>query len=192
MECLIPLSVLAKLQKYGIKPHKPYNDAKKLLPEKYELSIVEDQEVGKAIRIEEDDELLRFFSYFVEELLGRGEIVGQRVTYEGVPFEKYEALIERVIELEKDNSANWEKFVNCEKLTKILEKDLETCRKENEYLKVEVEELQSKLKSLEEEKRKQEILKQINKLKEVAANLPKGSPERTAVEEAVKTLEKQI
>jgi chromosome segregation ATPase len=192
MECLIPLSVLAKLQKYGIKPHKPYNDAKKLLPEKYELSIVEDQEVGKAIRIEEEDELLKFLSYFVEELLGRGEVVGQRVTYEGVPFEKYEALMERIIELEKDNSVNREKLVNCEKLTKLLEKDLETCRKENESLKAEVEGLQSKLRSLEEEKRKQEILKQINKLKEVAANLPKGSPERTAVEEAVKTLEKQI
>jgi len=192
MECLIPLSVLAKLQKYGIKPHKPYNDAKKLLPERYELSIVEDQEVGKAIRIEEEDELIRFLSYFVEELLGRGEVVGQRVTYEGVPFEKYESLMERVIELEKDNSVKWERLVNCEKLTKVLEKDLETCRKENESLKAEIEELQSKLKSLEEEKRRQEILKQIDKLKEVAANLPKGSPERTAVEEAVKTLENQV
>ena len=192
MECLIPLSVLAKLQKYGIKPHKPYNDAKKLLPERYELSIVEDQEVGKAIRIEEEDELIRFLSYFVEELLGRGEVVGQRVTYEGVPFEKYESLMERVIELEKDNSVKWERLVNCEKLTKVLEKDLETCRKENESLKAQIEKLQSELRTLEEERRKQEILEQINKLKEVAANLPKGSLERTAVEEAVKTLEKQI
>ena len=48
------------------------------------------------------------------------------------------------------------------------------------------------MRTLEEERRKQEILEQINKLKEVAANLPKGSTERTAVEEAIKTLEKQI
>jgi hypothetical protein len=33
MECVIPLSVLAKLGKYGVKQYKPYNDAKKLLPE---------------------------------------------------------------------------------------------------------------------------------------------------------------
>jgi len=58
-----------------------------------------------------------------------------------VPFEKYESLMERVVELEKDNSVKWGRLVNCEKLTKVLEKDLETCRKENESLKAQVEKL---------------------------------------------------
>jgi hypothetical protein len=62
MECLIPLSALAKLQKYGVKAHKPYNDAKKAIPEKYGLSIVDDPELGKVIRLESEDDVLKFFS----------------------------------------------------------------------------------------------------------------------------------
>ena len=101
MECIVPLSVLAKLGKYGIKQYKPYNDAKKLLPEKYQLNITEEPEVGKVIKIEDEDALLRFFTYFVEELLGKGEAIGQKIIYEGVPLDKYEKLYRELLVREK-------------------------------------------------------------------------------------------
>jgi len=186
MECLIPLSVLAKLGKYGIKQYKPYNDAKKLLPEKYQLNIVEEAEVGKAIRIESEEDFHRFFTYFVEELLGRGEAVGQRITYEGVPLDKYEKLYRELLECERDKSLYWERLQTAEKLARTLEKEVEELRKEREDLKKENQQLLEEIEELKEKQERLELTRRIEKLLKLAEKLPEE--ERKEVEELLMEL----
>jgi hypothetical protein len=186
MECLIPLSVLSKLGKFGVKQHKPYNDAKKLLPEKYGLEIVEDEEVGKAIRIPDEEAFLKFFDYFVVELLGRGEAVGQRITYEGVPLEKYEALYRDLLECERDKSLYYEKLRTTEKLVDTLERDLKEETKEKMELKKKLEELQARLRELEKEKKRRELRERVEKILE---NLPENFPQRKDLEKILKDIE---
>jgi len=186
MECVIPLSVLAKLGKYGVKQYKPYNDAKKLLPEKYQLNIVEEAEVGKAIRIESEEDFHRFFTYFVEELLGRGEAVGQRITYEGVPLDKYEKLYRELLECERDKSLYWERLQTAEKLAKTLEKEVEELREERENLKRENQQLSEKIEELRRMQERLELARKIEKLLVLARKLPEG--ERKEFEELVREL----
>lgn len=186
MECVIPLSVLAKLGKYGVKQYKPYNDAKKLLPEKYQLNIVEETEVGKAIRIESEEDFHRFFTYFVEELLGKGEAVGQRITYEGVPLERYEKLYRELLECERDKSLYWERLQAAEKLARTLEKEVEELRKEREDLKKENQQLLEEIKELKEKQERLELARRIEKLLKLVEKLPEK--ERKEVEELVREL----
>jgi len=186
MECVIPLSVLAKLGKYGVKQYKPYNDAKKLLPEKYHLNIVEEAEVGKAIKVESEEDFLKFFTYFVEELLGKGEAVGQRITYEGVPLERYEKLYRELLECEKDKSLYWERLQMAEKLARTLEKEVEELRKEREGLKKENQQLLEEIEELREKQERLELTRRIEKLLKLAEKLPEK--ERKEVEELVKEL----
>jgi len=190
MECVIPLSVLAKLGKYGVKQYKPYNDAKKLLPEKYQLNIVEEAEVGKAIRIESEEDFHRFFTYFVEELLGKGEAVGQRITYEGVPLDKYEKLYRELLECERDKSLYWERLQTAEKLAKTLEKEIEELRKEREDLKKENQQLLEKIEELKEKQERLELTRRIEKLLKLAKKLPEK--ERKEVEELVRELQVKL
>ena len=186
MECLIPLSVLAKLGKYGIKQYKPYNDAKKLLPEKFQLNIVEEEEVGKAIRIENEEDFLRFFTYFVEELLGKGEIVGQRITYEGVPLDKYEKLYRELLECERDKSLYWERLQTSEKLGRTLEKEVGELRKEKEELKKKNQQLLEEIEELKKKQERLEFTRKIEKLLKLAEKLPEE--ERKEVEELLMEL----
>lgn len=190
MECVIPLSVLAKLGKYGVKQYKPYNDAKKLLPEKYQLNVVEEQEVGKAIKIENEEDFLRFFAYFVEELLGRGEAVGQRITYEGVPLDKYEKLYRELLECERDKSLYWEKLQTTEKLARTLEKEIEELRREREDLKKENQQLLDKIEELKEKQERLELTRKIEKLLKLAERLPEE--ERKEVENLVRELQVRL
>jgi hypothetical protein len=190
MECVIPLSVLAKLGKYGVKQYKPYNDAKKLLPEKYQLRIVEEAEVGKAIRIENEEDFHRFFAYFVEELLGRGETVGQRITYEGVPLDKYEKLYRELLECERDKGLYWERLQAAEKLARTLEKEVEELRKEKGKLKEENQQLSEKIRELKERQERLELTRRIEKLLKLAEKLPEE--ERKEVEDLVRELRAKL
>ncbi len=190
MECVIPLSVLAKLGKYGVKQYKPYNDAKKILPEKYQLNVTEDPEVGKIIKIESEEDFHRFFTYFVEELLGRGEAVGQRITYEGVPLDKYEKLYRELLECERDKSLYWEKLQTTEKLARTLEKEIEELRREREDLKKENQQLLDKIEELKEKQERLELTRKIEKLLKLAERLPEG--ERKEVENLVRELQVKL
>jgi predicted nucleic acid-binding Zn-ribbon protein len=176
--CLIPLSVLAKaFEKYGVKPYKPYNDAKKLLSEKYKLEIIDTSE-GKAIKVEGDEELKRFFSYIVEELLGRGETIGQRITYEGIPFEKYENLFRELMDCEKERALANEKLNYSERLVKTLEKQIEELKKEKAKLETEVKNLEQKLEKFKKEKTKEEIISYIKTLTGMLEKLPQKEKEK--------------
>jgi alkylhydroperoxidase/carboxymuconolactone decarboxylase family protein YurZ len=189
MECAIPLSVLAKLGKYGIKQYKPYNDAKKLLPEKYQLNVVEEQELGKVIKIESEEDFLKFFTYFVEELLGRGE-VGQRITYEGVPLDRYEKLYRELLECEKDKSLYWERLQTTEKLNRNLEREVEELRKETEALKKENQRLLKEVEELTEKQKRLELAEKLKKLLKLTVKL--SGDEKEEVEKLIKELQEKL
>jgi len=180
MECLIPLSVLAKLAKYGVKKYKPYNDAKGLLKEKYGLEVVEDEAIGKAIRVESEEDWLRFFDYFVQELLGKAVEERNKIVYEGVPLERYESCLYQVSDLKERLATETEKRKELEKeidalklqlhererelnelgkTVKEKEKEIEECRKELKQLK-----LQPILKELEEKVGKEKVQEMLKVL----------------------------
>ena len=120
--------------------------------------------MGKAIEITSEEDWQNFFRYFVEELLGRGEIASSKVEIQGIPIEKYEELYRELMESEKIKTQYWEKIKRLEEdmvrkdaVIKELEEKQKMAEKRQKEMEEEIQQLVNELKREREEKKLKEI-----------------------------------